>query len=35
MGALAAQLGYVPLPPIAVKQAQATWAGVRGVGAIK
>ena len=33
--ALAAQLGYVPLPPIAVKQAQATWAGVRGVGAIK
>jgi phosphate transport system substrate-binding protein len=33
--AIATQLGYVPLPPIAVKQAKATWAGVSGVGAIK
>ena len=28
---LAAQLGYIPLPEIAVKQARAIWAGVRGV----
>ena len=32
---LATQLGYIPLPEIAVKQARATWAGVRGVSMAK
>ncbi len=32
---LANELGYVPLPDVAVAQAKASWAAVEGVGAIK
>jgi phosphate transport system substrate-binding protein len=32
---LANELGYVPLPDVAVAQAKASWTGVEGVGAIK
>lgn len=32
---LATELGYIPLPQIAVDQAQASWAGVKGVSIAK